>query len=1388
MKNAIVLAAIMFPFFVIAQSTDKNYIKKTVYQIPTTSGAVTEDEKLTSINYLDGLGRSIELISMQAGGNRENIINYSEYDYSGTPSRKYLPLAAGGAFSFDSSADYIEIDTLKHELFSFYDSAKYDNTPNPYSENRYEASPRMNVLETGAPGSHWALDPEEDDDHTIKMSYGKNYDDDVYNFSVSLTGNNLYIPSLNYDGLYPDGVLYKTVTKDENWQPGNGTRYNTEEYKNSFGQIVLKRNFVSGGQSGIPVDTYYVYDDYGNLTYVLSPEASSKIISGGNLVTNSQQIIDGLGYQYIYDKRNRLREKRIPGKGWESILYNNLDQPILTQDEELASDNKWLFTKYDKFGRVAYTGLVELQSSKSTLEQEVLNTTNYWETRTSTPNSIDDKNIYYTYNAYPTNIEDFELLTINYYDDYNVDVGNLPSIPTSIYGQSITGEVSSLPTVSHVRVLETSEWVISATAYDQKGRSIYTSSENEYLNSVDIVESLLDYLGKPIEVKTTHQKDSNPPITTIDYFHYDHQGRLISHDQKIDDEPVQLITENYYDELGQLVRKDVGGETFIDGYTEITYANVSFDGEITKDNGTSNNWDSGLKTKGEITADGGIRFRPTHDLNRHYRVGLVVTGNANPTWEDFDFSVFIRGNGSVDIEYGSQIYHGVETYDSNDIFSIERVGNIIYFRKNDNPVEIASYTFNNTDVLVGKVGLYSYNSAVSELELFGDHIDKKLQKIDYKYNVRGWLTEINDIEFSGFVNPDLFNFKINYTSVEGTASSYVNPLYNGNIAQTIWRTNNDDDDKHTYGYNYDGLNRLTRAVSYKGENLTIGDNHAVDLIQYDLNGNIYSLERRGYNQNTGGFSQWDDLNYDYAPNSNQLVKVTDISTSQTKDEGFKDVTFLADDYTYDSNGNLISDLNKGISSIEYNYLNLPRKVTFNSNDPESSGNKEGIIYVYDASGVKIEKQVFNLTDPIKKIEYAGIYMYESDTQGEMRLKFFAHPEGYVMPVAGTSGSTKGFNIGSAHTTYSGYEYVFQYRDHLGNIRLSYTDANLDGSIDPRSEIMEENNYYPFGLHHKGYNNAINGIENNYKTFQSRELHEDLGLGWIEFKYRMHDPTIGRFLQIDPVAERYEYNGVYNFSENRVIDGIDLEGLEYVTVRHYMLGDKEMKRNNILYYTQTNEEINSVGGTPRGIFRAASSGPDETSGVKHEYIDINTGKQVKDPIWEQRQNTTESSLQYHGLYSGAGSITDGNGNYDFSFQPIDWNDAIAKRHDQDYYNATDGYANYQGYIEDIRTYQADVDMVDRLKSYKNQRLNPFKEVNVSGVEKPFRTSWSWESGDASDGQIFVISALRDYKAWKINNNYSSQDSFETIGSQLREDNLMLWAIIYILNQSRNSSSE
>jgi RHS repeat-associated protein len=68
-------------------------------------------------------------------------------------------------------------------------------------------------------------------------------------------------------------------------------------------------------------------------------------------------------------------------------------------------------------------------------------------------------------------------------------------------------------------------------------------------------------------------------------------------------------------------------------------------------------------------------------------------------------------------------------------------------------------------------------------------------------------------------------------------------------------------------------------------------------------------------------------------------------------------------------------------------------------------------------------------------------------------------------------------------------------------------------------------------------------KNKEKTFQGQRFDDELGLNWIQFKWRNHDPQIGRFIQIDPLADEYEYNSTYAFSENRVTSSVEIEGLE-----------------------------------------------------------------------------------------------------------------------------------------------------------------------------------------------------------------------------------------------------
>lgn len=227
------------------------------------------------------------------------------------------------------------------------------------------------MLEQGAPGANYQLSA----GHTQKVDYGTNVASEVRLWTVTAngaTGTTFYQP----------GTLYKTVSKDENHRAVTDGKLGTvEEFKDLEGRVVLKKTY---NDAGLALYTYYVYDDFGNLRYVLPPGVNETGLNTFSSFTEADDMFKKMIYGYHYDGRNRVVEKKIPSKDLEYLVYNKLDQLVLSQDGLQRATGKWLFTKYDAFGRLVMTGLYTNASSRVVLDTAVNNQAVLWETRVTT--------------------------------------------------------------------------------------------------------------------------------------------------------------------------------------------------------------------------------------------------------------------------------------------------------------------------------------------------------------------------------------------------------------------------------------------------------------------------------------------------------------------------------------------------------------------------------------------------------------------------------------------------------------------------------------------------------------------------------------------------------------------------------------------------------------------------------------------------------------------------------------------------------------------------------------------------------------------------------------------------------------------------------------------
>ena len=232
-------------------------------------------------------------------------------------------------------------------------------------------------------------------------------------------------------------------------------------------------------------------------------------------------------------------------------------------------------------------------------------------------------------------------------------------------------------------------------------------------------------------------------------------------------------------------------------------------------------------------------------------------------------------------------------------------------------------------------------------------------------------------------------------------------------------------------------------------------------------------------------------------------------------------------------------------------------------------------------------------------DYASNFVYENNT-----LQFFNQPEGYVEPNG------------------SGWKYVYQYKDHLGNIRLSYKDISTTST--PSLQIQEENNYYPFGLKHKGYNNVQTGRDHKF-GFGNKEEQDELGLGWIDIMARNYDPALGRWMNIDPLAEKRNWITPYNYVQNNPILRIDPTGLLDDT---FGVNDKgEIRKiDEKKYYDEKGNEVDKLIADKTGNSTMVEDGVLDEQNVKTRIITgvVTKTKEGKDITVNTK--TTEFSVK------------------------------------------------------------------------------------------------------------------------------------------------------------------
>ncbi|MFP7658506.1 DUF6443 domain-containing protein, partial [Chryseobacterium proteolyticum] len=565
MKKIIIpIGALLITGMVHAQlSPTENYVySKTILDYNTSNVATKTSE---TVQYFDGLGRPKQIINIKASPTGKDVVTPIEYDGFGRQIKDYLPIPQGQTLNGG-----IVSNPLANVINTPYGQEKI------YAEKTLENSPLDRLLEQKQVGTAW-------NDKPVRFQYDANIHEDYVRKYKPTTiwdpAGKMTVTTLELLEYFLPNTLYKNTVTDED---GN----KTIEFKNGRGQVVLVRKVISSTENA---DTYYVYNEYDQLAFVIPP---------GSPATPDDTALNNFCYQYRYDGKSRLVEKKLPGKGWEFMVYDKADRLVMTQDANMKPSGNWLFTKYDKFSRVLYTGIAAIGAQFS--RGQVQYSTDYYidqgqpsnEERNTTGFTNSGMTIYYGNTVYPTTLD--KVLSVNYYDTYPLYSFN-PAFPANVFAQPVltdnaTGSnisTKGFPVMSLVKNIEDDNWTKNYTYYDNKGRVISTHSIN-YLGGFTRTSSDLNFSGIAKQTLVRHKRLATDTERSIrEVFTYDNQNRLLTHTHQVGTGTIEYLTQNKYNEISQLEWKKVGGVNTTTPLQQVDYK-YNIRGWMTKINDPSN--------------------------------------------------------------------------------------------------------------------------------------------------------------------------------------------------------------------------------------------------------------------------------------------------------------------------------------------------------------------------------------------------------------------------------------------------------------------------------------------------------------------------------------------------------------------------------------------------------------------------------------------------------------------------------------------------------------------------------------------------------------------------------------------------------------------------------